>query len=92
MIFSTTRSIEENDIEAPRTRGTVAHSGVDSTGGASELFQELPTLRDLEKAYIEHVLQVSGHAKEKTARVLGMDRKTLYRKILEFGIRERESG
>ncbi len=58
------------------------------TGGnaASDIsFPENWTLQDLERAYIEHVLSRCGGVKEKAARVLGINRKTLYRKEKEYG-------
>lgn len=39
------------------------------------------TLADLEHAYIRHVLEMTGGNKIQAARVLGLDRSTLYRKL-----------
>jgi DNA-binding NtrC family response regulator len=39
------------------------------------------TLEDVERAYIRHVLGATGGNKIRTARILGMDRSTLYRKL-----------
>lgn len=39
------------------------------------------TLEDMERAYIRHVLDSTGGNKIQAARVLGMDRSTLYRKL-----------
>jgi DNA-binding NtrC family response regulator len=39
------------------------------------------TLEDVERAYIRHVLDATGGNKIQTARILGMDRSTLYRKL-----------
>lgn len=39
------------------------------------------TLEELSKTYIEFVLRANDHSKTKTFRELGIDRKTLYRKI-----------
>jgi DNA-binding NtrC family response regulator len=41
-------------------------------------------LADIERAVIRQTLEVCGHDKQKTARVLGISRKTLYRKIARF--------
>lgn len=46
----------------------------------SHLFTQLPTLRQLENEYIRYVLTHTREKKEETARILGVDRKTLYRK------------
>jgi two-component system response regulator HydG len=42
---------------------------------------ELVTLDDVERRYIRHVLAAVGDNKALAARVLGLDRKTLYRKL-----------
>jgi two-component system response regulator HydG len=41
----------------------------------------LPTLEDLERRYIHKVLRAVGGNKTQAAKVLGLDRKTLYRKL-----------
>jgi DNA-binding NtrC family response regulator len=45
----------------------------------------LPTLEELEKRYISLVLERTGSRKEKAAQILGINRRTLYRKEREFG-------
>ncbi len=42
------------------------------------------TVADLERAYIERVLEDEGGNKTRTAQRLGLDRKTLYRKLDEY--------
>lgn len=44
-----------------------------------------PTLTDLEKRYIQLILEKTGGKKEKAAQILGINRRTLYRKEREFG-------
>ncbi len=46
---------------------------------------ELLPLEDVERRYILHVLETVGGNKTNAARVLGLDRKTLYRKLRHFG-------
>lgn len=46
----------------------------------------LPTLADQEKAYIEWVLQETDNNKTEAAKVLGIDRVSLWRKIKKFGM------
>ncbi len=41
-------------------------------------------LQDVEKKYIQHVFQKNNRARELTAKILGIDRKTLYRKLQEM--------
>lgn len=45
---------------------------------------ELVPLEEVERRYILHVLNALGDNKTNAARVLGLDRKTLYRKLREF--------
>ncbi|HWU43229.1 MAG TPA: sigma-54 dependent transcriptional regulator, partial [Bdellovibrio sp.] len=47
--------------------------------------EELPTLEDFEKRYIHFVLNKVGGKKEKAAHILGINRRTLYRKEIEYG-------
>ncbi|MGZ3744291.1 MAG: sigma-54-dependent transcriptional regulator [Pseudobdellovibrionaceae bacterium] len=47
--------------------------------------EELPTLEDFEKRYIKYVLDRTGGRKEKAAHILGVNRRTLYRKEREYG-------
>jgi DNA-binding NtrC family response regulator len=49
---------------------------------------ELVSIEDLNRKYIEYVYKKNGNAKEQTARELGIDRKTLYRKLKEIGNEE----
>ncbi|MGE0528228.1 MAG: sigma-54-dependent transcriptional regulator [Bdellovibrionales bacterium] len=50
------------------------------------LFSRFLTLKELEKEYILHVLTSTGGKKEKVAAILGIDRKTLYRKEREYNL------
>jgi DNA-binding NtrC family response regulator len=52
---------------------------------------ELPNLEQVESRYIQHVLRVTSGNKTLAARVLGLDRKTLYRKLDRYGLTERSS-
>ncbi|MEX2048329.1 MAG: sigma-54 dependent transcriptional regulator [Gemmatimonadota bacterium] len=49
--------------------------------------QDVP-LRDVERSYILMVLERTGGNKSRAAEILGLDRKTLYRKLDEFGYRD----
>jgi DNA-binding NtrC family response regulator len=50
------------------------------------LFSGLPNLDEIERRYILHVLEASGNNRKRTAEVLGINRKTLYRMAARFGI------
>lgn len=52
-----------------------------------DLFNTGMTLRDIEREYIKYVLNRTGNRKEAATRILGIDRKTLYRKEKVYGIR-----
>ena len=64
------------------------HSGQSGFRNASDLFESatregrLPTLEEFTQRYIRHVLDSVGGVKEHAARILDIDRKTLYRRQL----------
>ena len=47
---------------------------------------DIPTLEDQEKRYIQWVLEKNGGNKTKAARVMGIDRVSLWRKLKRYGI------
>jgi len=49
-------------------------------------FAGMPTLDELEKRYMLHVLEAAGGSRTRAAEVLGIDRRTLYRMAERFGI------
>lgn len=59
---------ESNDFEALYAAATV----------------QMPTLEDLERRYIRFVLEKTGGRKEKASQILGINRRTLYRKEREY--------
>lgn len=56
------------------------------TNRLDKLFSRFLTLKELEKEYINHVLSTTGGKKEEVAAILGIDRKTLYRKEREYDL------
>ena len=50
-----------------------------------ETADELMPLEEVEKRYILHVLSAVGDNRTLAARVFGLDRKTLYRKLQQYG-------
>lgn len=62
---------------------------------ARETFQELytdnPTLEKLEERYIKLILAQSGGKKDAAAKILGVNRRTLYRKEREYGLVSEDS-
>ena len=53
---------------------------------AGEDPDEFSTMEEVERRYILHVLNAVGGNKSNAARVLGLDRKTLYRKLNSYGV------
>lgn len=77
VVLSTSVVIQESDIpdiDEP-----------DSENFNSELYNDAPTLQQLEQRYIELVLQKTAGRKDKAAQILGVNRRTLYRKEREYG-------
>ncbi|HYL98483.1 MAG TPA: sigma-54 dependent transcriptional regulator [Blastocatellia bacterium] len=56
------------------------------------MFGDLPSLDELERRYLIHVLQSVGGSRTKAAEVLGIDRRTLYRMAERFGVNLKETG
>ncbi len=52
----------------------------------SELYADLPSLDELEKRYLLHVLEKTGGNRTKAAEIAGIDRRTLYRMAERFEI------
>jgi DNA-binding NtrC family response regulator len=57
-----------------------------SADDLSELFSGLPSLDELERRYILHVLEATGNNRKRAAEILGINRKTLYRMAARFEI------
>src|SRR6185436_5576459 len=57
-----------------------------SADDLAELFSGLPNLDEIERRYILHVLDAVGHNRKRTAEILGINRKTLYRMAARFEI------
>jgi DNA-binding NtrC family response regulator len=53
-------------------------------------FSDLPTLDDLERRYLVHVLDAANGNRTRAAEILGVDRRTLYRMAERFGIALKE--
>ncbi len=64
------------DIVFPET-------GPDASGGPSAAFGEGLSLEEMERAYVQRVVRAQGGNKAAAARILGITRRTLYRKLGE---------
>ena len=54
--------------------------------------EPLLPMREVERRHILHVLQATGGNRTEAARILGLDRKTLYRKLRRYGFNVVEPG
>jgi DNA-binding NtrC family response regulator len=79
VVLSDKDLIEENEIRLD--------SMPDQDWKKNEFFAHLPSLAELEKEYIAYVLSHTKNRKELAAEVLGVNRKTLYRKEREYGFK-----
>jgi DNA-binding NtrC family response regulator len=78
VLFSRATIIEVGDLPvAIRTRGP---------GLEESLFTDLPTLDELERRYLLHVLKSVEGNRSRAASVMGVDRRTLYRMAERFGL------
>jgi DNA-binding NtrC family response regulator len=76
--LATTAEIRVADLP-PRIRDSA-----DPTARVADASSRQLPLRELERAYILEVLRQTGGNKSRTAEILGLDRKTLYRKLEEY--------
>jgi DNA-binding NtrC family response regulator len=51
------------------------------------LFEDLPSLEEVERRYLEHVLKATGRNRTRAADILGIDRRTLYRMAERYGVK-----
>jgi DNA-binding NtrC family response regulator len=77
-----------NDDLPPRIRGHNPGKATPplSADDLAELFYGLPSLDEIERRYILHVLDATGSNRKRTAEILGINRKTLYRMAARFEI------
>ncbi len=73
--------IEEKDIVVEDITTPSTASGID------DFFNRSMSLKDIEREYIQHVLQRTENRKDAATQILGIDRKTLYRKEKLYGFR-----
>jgi len=52
----------------------------------SALFEDLPSLDELERRYLLFVLDVAAGNRTRAAEILGIDRRTLYRMVERYEI------
>ena len=57
-----------------------------SKNSLENLFSDLPSLDELEKRYLQYILEKAENNRTRAAEILGVDRRTLYRMAERFGI------
>ncbi|MGE3277509.1 MAG: sigma-54-dependent transcriptional regulator [Vicinamibacterales bacterium] len=82
VVFSRTSRIEASELPA----AIAAPASQDPT----RLFEGLPTLDEIERRYLLHVLEQVAGNRTRAAEVMGIDRRTLYRMAERFGITLKE--
>ena len=83
----TTRSNWREDLPEK-----IRHEAVNKDLGPPVAFADLPSLDELERRYIIHVLQAVSGSRTRAAEVLGIDRRTLYKKAERYGINLKDTG
>ena len=78
--LSESQVIGESEIPSPEV--------IQVGSGTTSIFEKLITLDDLEKAYIQYVLTHTRFQKDHAAKILGINRKTLYRREVAYGLVE----
>jgi DNA-binding NtrC family response regulator len=57
----------------------------------AEMFEDLPSLDEVERRYLIYVLQAVKGSRTRAAEIMGIDRRTLYRMAERFGINLKET-
>ncbi len=78
VVFSRGRRVDVGDLPPTVTPRAPALE--------KRLFDDLPTLEEIERRYLLHVLEQVGHNRTRAAEVMGIDRRTLYRMAERFGV------
>jgi DNA-binding NtrC family response regulator len=65
--------------------------GTPAASAPADLVGDSPTLEELKKRYIRHVLERSGGNISRAAAILGLERRSLYRMLQRYGIAARPS-
>ncbi|MGE4106507.1 MAG: sigma-54-dependent transcriptional regulator [Bacteriovoracia bacterium] len=78
VVLATQPLIDDGDLPA------LESASADSFFGAAT--GDFPTVEQLEKRYIQLVLEKTAGRKDKAAQILGMNRRTLYRKERDYGL------
>lgn len=84
VVLSSTELLTESDV-----MGSAVESAKESF---QQLYSDNPTLEKLEERYIKLILAQTGHKKDAASKILGINRRTLYRKEKLYGLATEEDG
>lgn len=63
-----------------------ATDGAHAVDDLASLFADMPSLDEVERRYLLHVLEVTGGNRSRAAEIIGISRRTIYRMAERFGI------
>jgi DNA-binding NtrC family response regulator len=75
------------DLPARMQTGEVRPHPTDARSSLAAIYADLPSLDELERRYLLHVLEAAGGNRTRAAEILHIDRRTLYRMAERFGIK-----
>jgi transcriptional regulator with GAF, ATPase, and Fis domain len=75
------------DLPARMQTGEVRPHPTDARSSLAAIYADLPSLDELERRYLLHVLEAAGGNRTRAAEILHFDRRTLYRMAERFGIK-----
>ena len=81
------RGAEAAEEDLPPRLQTAEVRQAASRSPLAALYEDLPTLDELERRYLLHVLEATGGNRTRTAEILRIDRRTLYRMAERFQIK-----
>lgn len=84
VVLSNSDYVDVDDLPVADNSIGDKKSETTETGVALFSINSIMSLEDMSKKYIEFIFKRNGFAKEQTAKELGIDRKTLYRKLKEL--------
>lgn len=70
-------------VQSSQTKATGDVQPVDEL---ASLFSDMPSLAEVERRYLLHVLEVTGGNRSRAAEIIGISRRTIYRMAERFGI------
>jgi DNA-binding NtrC family response regulator len=75
---------DEGELEVSETAFAAGHSGARGGGPVDGLYAANPTLEEMKKRYITHLLTTNRGNMLRTAAILDVDRRSLYRMVARY--------